>query len=432
MVQTSGVERAKQARARLTVNQIFFGTAAIDLRFELSNEFKVAATDGRKIYFNPSVLNAMPIEQVEGLLCHEVLHVLMLHPIRMKGMDHDLANQAGDYVINGMIRRAGMKLPEGGLYDEKLSAADMSIEKVYHILKKQEQEQKNPSGRGTPQKGGKSENAQKTPGNEPQSNEEQKDDEGAGGEGENEATDKAEGENPEPWETGEFIEPKNEEGRSLSEAEISQLEADTKITMTNAEQAAKQAGKMPLGMDRTIQDVLVKKRDIEDILRDFVQKSLFGDYTYERPNRRHLYHDIYMPTIRGRELPKVLMIMDTSGSINQNQVDYFNAKLNSILQEYRTIIHVVYVDTRAHDGGEFYPEDLPVKLTAKGGGGTDYRPGFIFSEDHEIDPAICIYLTDGYCDTFPDEPEFPVLWALYGPERSWPWGECINIDPDIC
>jgi predicted metal-dependent peptidase len=122
--------------------------------------------------------------------------------------------------------------------------------------------------------------------------------------------------------------------------------------------------------------------------------------------------------------------MDTSGSIGRKELSYFAAKLNSVLSEHDTTVHVVWCDTKCHDGGTYERQDMPIKLDPKGGGGTDFKPPFKWITDKGIDPACVIYLTDGECNSFPDEPDFPVLWAIYGRKRTVPWGEVIMITPE--
>ena len=84
------------------------------------------------------------------------------------------------------------------------------------------------------------------------------------------------------------------------------------------------------------------------------------------------------------------------------------------------------------DVAEYASQDLPEELEAKGGAGTDFRPGFAWLEAEGIEPACCLYFTDMECSSYPEaEPPFDVLWANYGPPPSeWnrePWGERIDI-----
>ncbi len=87
---------------------------------------------------------------------------------------------------------------------------------------------------------------------------------------------------------------------------------------------------------------------------------------------------------------------------------------------------VLYIDAAVAGVQEITPDE-PLRLEAKGGGGTDYRPGFEWIEMEGREPKAVIYLTDGYCDSFPEEPGFQVLWVLTGrnEEFSPPFGETV-------
>ena len=74
--------------------------------------------------------------------------------------------------------------------------------------------------------------------------------------------------------------------------------------------------------------------------------------------------------------------------------------------------------------------DLPETLTARGRGGTDFRPGFAWLAREGIVPDCCLYLTDMECDRYPETPPFPVLWCNWGPAPPVlpePWGERIDL-----
>jgi predicted metal-dependent peptidase len=435
MKELTGIDKLKQARARLMLSQPFYGSAATNLRLRENETCRTAWTDGRSLGFKPSYIDRLPLPICETLVAHEVLHNILLHPFRMRGLDHETANEAADYAINGILKRAGFPLKDSWLFDEELSAPGMSMESVYVILRKRKQStgkgkgrpQDEPGTGGTGSGTGPDQKDKPEPGNEPQGGTPQ-DKQGnvdPAGQG------KEQEQGPiQPWEEGEVRECPAEDGGEMSEAERTQAEASWKINGQRALAAGRAAGKVPAELARAITDAVVTKRDIEEILRDFIIKTLGGDYTYERPNKRHIIHDLYLPSIRVDIIPEIVMVMDTSGSIGRKELSYFAAKLNSVLAEYDTTVHIVWCDTACHDGGTYERQDMPIKLEPKGGGGTDFRPPFKWVVDKGIDPACLIYLTDGECNSFPDEPDFPVLWAIYGRERTVPWGEVVMITPE--
>ena len=443
MRELTGIDKLKQARARLMLSQPFYGSAATALRLYPDETKRTAYTDGRVLGFNPAYIDALTLPLTETLVAHEVLHNLMLHPFRMKGKHHKTANEAADYAINGILKRAGFALKESWLYDDELSAPGMSLEKVYAILMERKS-QSGGKGKDQDETGGGSGNGS---GSGPQGDSDPQDDPQGGGSGSDQqdpdGSQKTEGAGEgagnngtddlgpiEPWEEGEVCECPAEDGGEMSESERAQAEADWKVNGQRALTAGRAAGNVPAELARAINNATVTKRDIEEILRDFIIKTLGGDYTYERPRKRYIIHDLYLPSVRADVIPEIVMVMDTSGSIGQNELSYFAAKLNSVLAEHDTTVHVVWCDTRCHDGGTYERQDMPIVLTPKGGGGTDFRPPFAWITEKDIDPACVIYLTDGECNSFPEEPDFPVLWAIYGRERTVPWGEVVMITPE--
>ena len=106
------------------------------------------------------------------------------------------------------------------------------------------------------------------------------------------------------------------------------------------------------------------------------------------------------------------MIIDTSGSVDQKELDMFAAELKSILISYPdTEMEVIYVDSKVAGTQTLNISDL--ELNAKGGGGTDFRPGFDYIEKEDINPVCVLYFTDGYCNSFPErEPYYPTLWII--------------------
>ena len=117
----------------------------------------------------------------------------------------------------------------------------------------------------------------------------------------------------------------------------------------------------------------------------------------------------------------IVVLLDTSGSI----YSYLEI-LASFWTEVREIAHelnperviILQVDTRITDVAEYASENLPEELEAKGGGGTDFRPGFPWLEAEGIEPACCLYFTDMECSSYPEaEPPFPVLFCNYSTRR---------------
>jgi predicted metal-dependent peptidase len=92
------------------------------------------------------------------------------------------------------------------------------------------------------------------------------------------------------------------------------------------------------------------------------------------------------------------------------------------------LIDLYHIDTKVQ-----YIEEIDQytdwdAITARGRGGTDFRPGFYEIEDsNEEDPVGVVYMTDGECSKFPEPPSYPVLWIVVDMPRDFrfdpPFGE---------
>lgn len=190
---------------------------------------------------------------------------------------------------------------------------------------------------------------------------------------------------------------------------------------------AEAAGTLPLGLDRIVNNILDPQLPWKEILNRFIIEKAKDDYSWKYPNTRYLHTGLYLPSLDSLTLKTIGVAIDTSGSINNNLFDQFIAELRSILSLSPTAeAEVVYVDCEV--AGNDRLTQFSDKLTPKGGGGTDYVPGFKYFEDLDEEIGCIIYFTDGYCDSFPDDSIKPTLWVVYGmTEFTPPFGEVVYI-----
>ena len=201
--------------------------------------------------------------------------------------------------------------------------------------------------------------------------------------------------------------------------------------MNQAANAGRKAGNLPAGIERIVEELLNPRVPWREVLRQFVETVAADDYNWLYPSRRYISMGLYLPSLRSERLKDIIIAVDTSISIGQEELDQFAAEISDILSQYKVNIDVVYCDTEIPEDGhqEFSSEDLPLKLEPKGFGGTDFRPPFIWAEEHDKDPACLIYLTDMECHDFPEPPNFPTLWVNIGDyENDPPFGEVIGIN----
>ncbi len=123
---------------------------------------------------------------------------------------------------------------------------------------------------------------------------------------------------------------------------------------------------------------------------------------------------------------EIVIAVDTSGSIGSEELQQFAGEITAICDEAKPeAIHVVYCDAAVQGVQRFEPSE-PIQLEPKGGGGTDFCPVFDWVRTQEITPVCLIYLTDLCCSSYPQVPDYPVLWVTDS-RRIAPFGETIQI-----
>ncbi len=210
--------------------------------------------------------------------------------------------------------------------------------------------------------------------------------------------------------------------------DMPELQAEWSSAVLSAAKLSESAGKLPEGIERLVQRIKNPPQDWRSILRRFVQQSAQNDYSWKQPNGRYLHAGIYMPRLYAEAMGTMVVAVDTSGSIDDVIIGQFEREIDSISQEMRPEkIVVVYCDCAVRCVEEFAGDD-PVKLSPKGGGGTDFRPVFDWVENEGMIPACLVYLTD-MLGEFPEyPPNYPVLWGdTYGRKQA-PWGEKVSIE----
>jgi len=387
-----------------------------------------ACTDGKTVYYNPDFIDTLTLSETEGLLVHEMGHVFLGHPWRMKGKHNATANKAGDYVINDMMKKANIPLPPNPLHDEAFSGK--ATEEVYKIIYV-EPEEESEGGGGGGSGGGDS------PGEGQGDGSPNPDDSGDGdGDGDGPNTDNYGGD---PGGSGGFMEPLNEDGSQLSDSQREEALNEVKIKARQAAEAAKKVGKLPGDLEELIEDYLHPESDWLEVLSRFTGAVARNDFSMAHPNRRFAAGDIYMPSLHSETFGRVIFAVDNSGSVSEQEVRQMFSEIMGALECYDDDpeLTVVQCDTRVN-GVDRYRAGDEVKV--RGGGGTSYAPVMdwlrqnMYTEDEP--PVACIYHTDGYCNDFGEDPGIPVLWALSGDhvparqfEQKIPFGEVVVVPP---
>lgn len=151
------------------------------------------------------------------------------------------------------------------------------------------------------------------------------------------------------------------------------------------------------------------------VLRDFLMARLMPitESSWSRPSRRVLSLGkdcrwLEPGIARKQGIRRVVVVIDTSGSIADRLLQTFLAEINRLLIE--TGCELVLVDCDAWIQ-QISIHRTPIRgYVARGGGGTDFRPAIDALRRMPLDVAV--YFTD-LLGTFPEtNPGFPLLWAV--------------------
>ncbi|MEN3185154.1 MAG: hypothetical protein ABDK92_00765, partial [Atribacterota bacterium] len=111
------MEEIKKIKVNLLLEHPFFGAILAQTPIVTAELIPTAATDGDKIYINPIYFSKLSNKEKKFVVLHEVLHIALLHPVRIADRDQKLFNIAGDIVINYLLHnRFNLPLLEGVLY----------------------------------------------------------------------------------------------------------------------------------------------------------------------------------------------------------------------------------------------------------------------------------------------------------------------------
>jgi len=383
-----------KGKMQLLLSDPFFATLMMSMRVEESETVKKAMVDGERIFFNPEHLEALTVDEVKAEICSGILKVANCHHLRRNGKDAEYWNRASEIVTNQIVKDAGMKLPKDALTDDQYKG--QSIEQVFTSLygnKPDNQPQNNAGGNGNSNKNGQ----QQQQGNDGQ---------------------------PSPVNVE-----VNDSPTAKTEVEKSKEQTEIKQKIAQAAMIGRKAGKMPGGLEELIHALLNPKVNWHEVLARFVVDIAKNDYSFKRPNPRFIHSGFYLPTLYNVEIGKIAFFIDVSVSVDIDLCKQFWGELVTAAQQINAPILALFIDTVVRDTQEVDPNEQPAEFKIFRGGGTDFAPGFNYLIENNIECKAIIYLTDGECDSFADEPDCPVLWVKYGSYKfNPPYGEVIEVE----
>ncbi|GAG09156.1 unnamed protein product, partial [marine sediment metagenome] len=104
-------------------------------------------------------------------------------------------------------------------------------------------------------------------------------------------------------------------------------------------------GHLPAGFQKLVNELQENKVDWRDVLSQWIgEKGINLDFTMRRPSRRSESCGVYMPSYQKYGITDVVVIWDTSGSMNGRETAILS-EIQSICEDLGLVIRVICIDT---------------------------------------------------------------------------------------
>jgi len=369
----------------------FFTSLALSLQPEPKWGLGTMATNGKKLYFDPEfTMSLVPAERHGVVIAHEPFHNGYNHFDRIAGLDNaQIRNIAQDAEINPVIIDAGYKLPSDAILPGRrpfdFLPPDETSEVYYKLLLAKAKEMGYSGKDGDP-------------------------------------LSPEWGQGTDPGRCGVCIE-------APDQATQDALDASWQAKVAGAAQDAQSRGSLPGALQRYVDRLLHPTVPWQAVLLDFIVTTCQagGENNWARPTRRTAGCGFYMPSKRSDDLPRIVVAIDTSGSIDDEMLAKFGGELNGVLECRPAGVDIVYCDSKVNHVDHWGPGQGEFRLKAYGGGGTHHDPVMNYVLDMEDPPVCVICLTDGYTAVGVD-PGVPVLWGVIpGGRKEFPFGRVVDV-----
>lgn len=382
------------ARMGLVMSHPFYAALLMHVEFGINEECETAFTDTEKICFGAEFLDNLSIAEVEFVMLHEIMHIVLHHCKRGYEMNCLVFNIACDIVVNSTILESfGGDISKITLseYGEAMHTVPdgregrlFTAEEVYSMLTKDENFIKY-------------------------------------------AVDAAFRDDHSKW-------------KREGESDFTDDGIWEQRVINAAETASKMAGsaecKLPRFAEKLLNREKSRRLDWRTLLRDFIEEDI-SDYSFNPPDRRFSESDFFIPDCNGDlcgdKVRKILFMIDTSASVKAQTIHTAFDEIEYALSQFSGGLEGML---GFFDGGVKKP--VPFENTEElknikpvGGGGTSFKNVFNYiryNMNEELPVSIVIF-TDGYAE-FPEEEVamgIPVLWIICGTEVKPPWGVTARI-----
>ena len=453
--------------------QPFFGIAAMSMLPPVPDHEKATiAADGVNIYYNPKWTNETQSDDLTQAVAHIVTACVLKHHTRRGERSYGRWQKASRLVTQHILLQEGIAQPENGL------GLNMTIVDAYNSLPEEPEE---PQSGSTPQTGDGPQDpslqptygpgpgqdndpnkqgqnpGQPPPGqngppggqqDQPNPQQGQGDDppqgQGQGkqrpnqnGSGQQQPQEKNGQNYDDPQKQGEVMDsPKPSADGDAEDSSTQNSQRQEEYRWDNiahqALQISKAQGNQPGNLKSLIDSSHNPRIDWTEELRSLMTDHSDTEKSWNHPDRRSIARGLYQPGNHAPSINSICFAIDTSASLSQRDLEnVWPEILGSVDQLDIEQIRIIQCDTNIQQDDQYDKFDMPEQLIAHGRGGTDFRPIFEILEDEP--PQFLIYMTDLYCNRYPEfPPEYPVIWVCTAPQNTDdpPFGERIDLPND--
>jgi predicted metal-dependent peptidase len=343
-----------------------------------------AVDRGWRLYVDPIMLTTWGPSLAGGVLVHEIGHLVRAHAERADAVgadfDHERWNVSCDAALNDDLIAAAVPLPDGAVTPAALGLDDGGIEEVYYAALSQ------PQNRTTV---------------------------GAGGGG----CGSGAGDPVPAWE----LPPDDPSTPALGPADATMTRRRV-AEAVRVHAANHSRGHVPAGWqrwaDRTLTAPTIPWRRVlaSAVRRAIAHAAGCHDYAYTRPGRRRIPR-IVTPAMR-RPLVRVAVVVDTSGSMGQAELDAALAEVKGVITAAGVGVQRLTVLACDAVVGAMSRVRRVEDVQLVGGGGTDMRVGIAAAEASHPHPDVVVVLSDGYTP-WPERPtRARLVVAIIGAQAS--------------
>jgi len=407
------LDEISRAAFALLLKEPFYAHVLAGMPREVSDRTATAAVawDGQQVLLivNPHFFVEELTESGRAaVLKHEILHVVFRHLFRGKDRDREIDNLATDLVVNQLV--APLRLPDGAVtlknFPDLNLLPDQTVEHYYAILADLFQQMC---------RAGYPDAADSGPA-------------GAGGDDWADATAAPQSARA----IASFLGTRFRGDHSLWTVDngarttmAGRYAVGGLILRARERVPPHQWGTMPAALVSQFELILAERQpkvDWKRLVRIFCASSgrTRIRHTIKRISKRYGTR----PGIKVQRLQRLLVAVDTSGSIDEELLKDFFAEIHGTWKVGATVV-IVECDADVQRSYDY--RGKPPK-TVKGGGGTEFEPVFKWMREQRPFDGV-VYLTDGYGPAPTSRPNCKLLWVIPadGSSDVLPFGPTVRI-----